>query len=129
MPEVISYCYIIIFVFVGGDIFMSQKKAVRLPNKIEALLPIVVLLAIMISNYVLGWGQDPHIPVLIACAVAMGVGALCGVSYKDMLAGALDAVSQSLEAIIIILCVGCMIGSFTWCGTIPAVVYYGLQQE
>lgn len=105
----------------------KEKKAVRLPSKIEALLPIIVLLAIMISNYVLGWGQDPHIPVLIACAVAMIIGKLCGIEYKDMLAGALDAVSQSLEAIIIILCVGCMIGSFTWCGTMPAVVYYGLQ--
>lgn len=108
---------------------MTEKntKAIRLPNKAEALLPIVVLLAIMISNYVLGWGQDPHIPVLIACAAAMLVGKLCGHSYKDMLAGALDAVSQSLEAIIIILCVGCLIGSFEYAGTIPAVVYYGLQ--
>lgn len=104
-----------------------QTKKVRLPNKIEALIPIVVLLAIMISNYVLGWGQDPHIPVLIACAVAMIVGKLCGYTYQEMLAGALDAVSQSLEAIIIILCVGCLIGSFEWAGTIPAVVYYGLQ--
>lgn len=111
----------------GKEEMSKEKKAVRLPSKIEALLPIIVLLAIMISNYILGWGQDPHIPVLIACAVAMGVGVACGVSYKDMLAGALDAVSQSLEAIIIILCVGCMIGSFTWCGTMPAVVYYGLK--
>ena len=41
-----------------------------------ALLPIIFLLAIMISNYVLGWGQDPHIPVLLACAIAMVVGGL-----------------------------------------------------
>lgn len=105
----------------------TSNKSVRLPNKIEALIPIIVLLAIMISNYILGWGQDPHIPVLIACAVAMIVGKICGHSYKDMLAGALDAVSQSLEAIIIILCVGCLIGAFEWCGTIPSVVYYGLK--
>ena len=52
----------------------QKKPAKRLPNKIEALIPIVVLLAIMISNYAFGWGQDPHIPVLIACAVAMLVG-------------------------------------------------------
>ena len=57
----------------------------------------------------------------------MLVGKLCGHSYADMLAGGLNAVSQSLEAIIIILCVGCLIGSFEWTGTIPAVVYYGLQ--
>ena len=102
-------------------------KTARMPNKIEALIPIVFLLAIMISNYVFGWGQDPHIPVLLACCVAMLVGKLCGHSYADMLAGGLNAVSQSLEAIIIILCVGCLIGSFEWTGTIPAVVYYGLQ--
>lgn len=108
---------------------MSEIKpmAPRLPNKLEAIIPIVVLLAIMISNYALGWGQDPHIPVLIAAAVAMFVGKLCRHSYKDMLMGALDAVSQSLEAIIIILFVGCLIGSFEWSGTIPSVVYYGLK--
>lgn len=105
----------------------EQKSGVRLPSKIEALIPIAILLVIMISNYVFDWGQDPHIPVLIACAAAMIVGKLCGHSYKDMLAGGLEAVNQSMEAIIIILCVGCMIGSFTWCGTIPAVVYYGLK--
>lgn len=84
----------------------QTTKAVRLPNKLEALIPIVFLLAIMISNYALDWGQDPHIPVLLACAVAMLVGRFCGHSYAEMLKGALDAVSQSLEAIIIILCVG-----------------------
>lgn len=105
----------------------KEKKTPRLPSKIEALIPIVVLLAIMISNYVLGWGQDPHIPVLIAVVVAMAIGKLCHYSYQEMLAGFLDAVNQSMEAIIIILCVGCLIGSFEWCGTIPSVVYYGLK--
>ncbi len=104
-----------------------KKKAVRLPNKLEAALPIAVLLVIMISSYVFSWGFDPHIPVLIACVVAGIVGKICGHSYADMLAGFLNAVSQSLEAIIIILCVGCLIGSFEWAGTIPAVVYYGLK--
>ncbi|WP_312648601.1 Na+/H+ antiporter NhaC [Aminipila sp.] len=107
---------------------MSEKsKTVRLPNKVEALIPIVFLLTLMITNYALGWGQDPHIPVTLACGVAMIVGKLCGYNYKEMLAAGLEAVNQSLEAIIIILLVGCLIGSFTACGTIPAVVYYGLK--
>ena len=104
-----------------------KKKGIRLPNKFEAALPIAVLLVIMIGSYVLDWGFDPHIPVLIACVVAGIIGRICGHSYADMLAGFLNAVSQSLEAIIIILCVGCLIGSFEWAGTIPAVVYYGLK--
>ena len=99
----------------------------RLPNKIEALIPIIFLLVVMISNYVFKWGQDPHIPVTLSCAVAMVVGKICGYNYKDMLAAGLESVNQSLEAIIIILLVGCLIGSFTACGTIPSVVYYGLK--
>lgn len=106
---------------------MSESSKVRLPNKVEAIIPIVFLLTVMITNYALGWGLDPHIPVTLSCGVAMIIGKLCGYSYKDMLAAGLEAVNQSLEAIIIILLVGCLIGSFTACGTIPAVVYYGLK--
>ncbi len=108
---------------------MKQETAgtIRLPNKLEALAPIAVLLTIMILNYIRGWGADPHIPVIIASAVAMFVGKRAGHTYHEMLVGALDAVSQSLEAIILILFVGCLIGSFEWAGTIPAVVYYGLK--
>lgn len=105
----------------------ENTKSPRLPSKLEAFIPIAFLLIVMISNYVLGWGQDPHIPVTLSCGVAMIVGSLCGYTYKDMLASGLEAVNQSLEAIIIILLVGCLIGSFTACGTIPAVVYYGLK--
>lgn len=106
---------------------VAKKKTPRPPSRLEAFIPIVVLLTIMISNFVIGWGADPHMPVVIACAVAGIVGKVCGYEYKDMLAGALDAVSRSLEAIIIILFVGCLIGSFEWAGTIPAVVFYGLK--
>lgn len=106
---------------------MNEGSKVRLPNKVEAIIPIVFLLTVMITNYALGWGLDPHIPVTLSCGVAMIIGKLCGYSYKDMLAAGLEAVNQSLEAIIIILLVGCLIGSFTACGTIPAVVYYGLK--
>lgn len=106
---------------------MSESSKVRLPNKVEAIIPIVFLLTVMITNYALGWGLDPHIPVTLSCGVAMIIGKLCGYSYKDMLAAGLEAVNQSLEAIIIILLVGCLIGSFTACGTIPAVVYYRLK--
>ena len=104
---------------------LSQEG--RMPNKLEAIIPIIFLLGVMIANYALGWGFDPHIPVTLSCGVAMIIGKICGYSYKDMLAAGLEAVNQSLEAIIIILLVGCLIGSFTASGTIPAVVYYGLK--
>ena len=108
---------------------MSEKmtREIRLPNKFEALLPIIVLLTLMILNYVLDWGQDPHVPVLLAAVTAMFVGKACGQKLKDMLAAGFDSISQSLEALFILIFVGCLVGSFEWAGTIPSLVYYGLK--
>lgn len=106
---------------------MSEVKKIRLPNKFEACIPIIVLLGLMICNYLLKWGQDPHIPVLIAAITACFVGKFCGQSFKSMLAAGINSLSQSMEALLILLFVGCLVGSFEWCGTIPALVFYGLK--
>ncbi len=105
----------------------TKKTAERLPNKFEAILPVLVLLGLMLSNYLFGWGNDPHIYVLIAAVVCGVIGKLCRVPFKEILAAGFDSVSQSLEAMFILLFVGCLVGSYEWCGTIPAIVYYGLQ--
>lgn len=105
----------------------KAKKPVRLPSKFEAMIPIIVLLALMISNYVLGWGIDPHIPVLTAAIVACIVGWFCGQSITDMIAACLASISEALEALVILILVGCMVGSFEYCGTISAIVFYGMK--
>ncbi len=104
-----------------------ETRTHRLPNKLEAVLPIIVLLGIMIASYLLGWGIDAHIPCLIAAVVAMFVGKACGFSYQEMLDGATNALNRTMEAILILFCIGTLIGSWEFCGTIPAVVFYGLK--
>ena len=106
---------------------MTEAKKPRLPNKFEACIPIIVLLGLMMCNYLLDWGQDPHIPVLLAACTACFVGKFCGQKFKNMLAAGIDSISQSIEALLILIFVGCLVGSFEWCGTIPALVFYGLK--
>lgn len=106
---------------------MTEVKKPRLPNKFEACLPIIVLLGLMMCNYLLEWGQDPHVPVLLAACTACFVGKFCGQKFKNMLAAGIDSISQSMEALLILLFVGCLVGSFEWCGTIPSLVFYGLK--
>lgn len=106
---------------------MTEAKKVRLPNKFEACIPIIVLLGLMICNFLLGWGQDPHIPVLLAAISACFVGTFCGRNIKDMIAAAVNSISESMEAFFVLILVGCLVGSFSWCGTIPAIVFYGLK--
>lgn len=106
---------------------MYSIKKSRIPSKFEALLPIVVLLVILIPNYIFHWGIDPHIPIVIAAAVGMMVGRLCGYSYNAMLAGMLNTINRTMEAMLILMLVGCLTASWILSGTIPAIVYYGLN--
>lgn len=105
----------------------ETKKAERLPNKFEACLPVLVLLGLMVANSVLEWGNDPHLYVLMAVITVVLVAKRCGICYKDMLAAGFDSLFQSLEAMFILLFVGCLVGTFEYAGTIPALVYYGLK--
>ena len=98
----------------------------RRPKVWEALLPIVVLLVTMVIG-TLVWGADPHIPLVLSCIVTAIVAAACGNSWETILTGALDSIKSAIEALVIIMCVGMLIASWIWSGTMPAMVYYGLD--
>lgn len=106
----------------------KKQREVRLPNVFEALLPIVVMMALMIYGFVGGSGySDAHMPLLVSIVVACIIGCLCGHSFSDMLAGMLERLSATMEAILILCTVGILVASFIMSGTIPALIYYGLD--
>ena len=107
---------------------MKKERQVRLPNAFEALLPIIVMAGLMIYGLVGGGGySDAHMPLIVAMCVACGIGTLCGHSFSDMLAGMLERLYNTLEALLILMTVGLLISSFMMSGTIPALIYYGLN--
>lgn len=106
----------------------KKERTVRLPNVFEALLPIVVMMALMFYGFVGDSGySDAHMPLMVSIVVACIVGCLCGHSFSDMLAGMLDRLSATMEAILILCTVGILVASFIMSGTIPALIYYGLD--
>lgn len=106
----------------------EPNKDVRLPNFIEALLPIVTMMALMLYGFVgKSAYQDAHIPLICSIVVACLVGRACGHTFQDMLDGMLKRLSASMEAILILCTVGLLVASFIMSGTIPAVIYYGLD--
>lgn len=106
----------------------TGSKKVRLPNFIEALIPIVVMMGLMLLGYVGKTGYtDAHMPLVVSICVACIIGGLCGHSFSDMLAGMLDRLNATMEAILILCTVGILVASFIMSGTIPAVIYYGLD--
>lgn len=107
---------------------VKKQRQVRLPNFVEALIPIVVMMALMLYGFVGGSIYvDAHMPLLVSIVVACIVGVCCGHTFQDMLAGMLDRLNASMEAILILCTVGILVASFIMSGTIPAVIYYGLN--
>lgn len=106
----------------------NTEKKVRQPNFIESLIPIVVMMALMIYGFVAQSGySDAHMPLIVSICVACIIGCICGHSFSDMLAGMLDRLNASMEAILILCTVGILVASFIMSGTIPALIYYGLD--
>ena len=107
----------------------NSKKTVRLPNLLEALLPVLTMVGLMI--YVFNFSDRTydaaHMPLIIGIIVGSIVGIMCGHTWSDMVAGMIKRLDATLEAILILLTVGLLISSFMISGTIPALIYYGLD--
>ncbi len=105
-----------------------EKRQVKIPNFFVALIPVIVMMGLMLYGLV---GKkdyhDAHMPLIIAIVVACIVGYLHGHSFSDMLAGMLERLNATMEAILILCTVGLLVSSFMISGTIPTLIYYGLD--
>lgn len=96
-----------------------------------ALVPILVLV-VMLSFDVVFFGEDSsygpnQIALLCAGAVAAAIGMLRGTPWTKLIKGVNDSISSAMSAIIILLLIGALAGSWLISGVIPAMVYYGLN--
>jgi NhaC family Na+:H+ antiporter len=97
----------------------------------EALIPVIALIGMLAYNvYVFGddaiSGSNQFI-LLMGGAVAAIVGFYNKVSFKQMLAEVAENVKSTTGAILILLMVGALAGTWLISGIIPAMTYYGLQ--
>ncbi|WP_396638054.1 Na+/H+ antiporter NhaC [Maribacter sp. R77961] len=97
----------------------------------EALIPVIALVGMLAYNvYVFGddalSGSNQFI-LLLGGAVAAIVGFRNKVSYKQMLAEVAENVKSTTGALLILLMVGALAGTWLISGIIPAMIYYGLQ--
>ena len=116
---------------------MEKKKSIRLPSFFEAILPILTMVLLMVYVFVYAKREvdgkleniydGAHMPLICGIIVACIVGMICGHSFKEMLSGMIDRINTTLDAILILLTVGLLISSFMMSGTIPALIYYGLE--
>tara|TARA_B100000809_G_scaffold187146_1_gene185395 strand:+ start:1130 stop:2608 length:1479 start_codon:yes stop_codon:yes gene_type:complete len=97
----------------------------------EALFPVIALVAMLAYN-VFVFGDDAlsgsnQFVLLLGGAVAAFVGFRNKVSYKVMIEEVAENIKSTAGAILILLMVGALAGTWLISGVIPAMIYYGLQ--
>ncbi|NDZ77200.1 Na+/H+ antiporter NhaC [Streptomyces sp. SID10853] len=98
----------------------------RTPGLLVAALPVVLMLIVMIAGTV--WlGLDPVVLLVTACAVTGVIARWLGVTWDEMLMGIRSKIDDAMPALLILISIGMLIGTWTLSGTIPMIVDWGLK--
>jgi NhaC family Na+:H+ antiporter len=106
----------------------SHKK----PTLFQALIPIMVLVFLLIINVRFIFGDDSlsganQMSLLIAAGIAGIIGIKNGYNWKEILNGITGSIKSALPALIILLLIGSLAGTWLISGIVPAMIYYGLD--
>ena len=98
---------------------------------IDAIAPIVVLI-IMLSFSVYLYGDDSsyganQIALILSAGIASIIAIKNGYTWKEVETGIVKGIGMGMRAILILLAVGALIGTLIMSGTVPAMIYYGLN--
>lgn len=103
-----------------------EKNVKRKPTNIEAILPLAVMIIALTIG--VGFNKLRAEPIILMCAIFAGFMAhRLGYSYSEMQEGIIEKITSALPATLILWSVGLLIGSWMYCGTVPMIIYYGVQ--
>ena len=104
----------------------NEIRKPKEPSLAVALIPLIVMGLLLGVGY--GIYQIRPQVLLVAAAFITGcLGFFLRFKWKEMEEGIVNSIHKAMPAILIMLCVGILIGSWIACGTIPMVIYYGLK--
>ncbi|WP_408958067.1 Na+/H+ antiporter NhaC [Natrinema sp. 74] len=98
----------------------------RRPSVALALVPVLAVVVFLgVGSAVLG--MAPHVPLLWSIAFTGAFGYYLGYSWEDLYDGIADSLLMGLQALLIIFTIYALIATWVDAGTIPALMYYGLE--
>jgi NhaC family Na+:H+ antiporter len=106
---------------------VEQKR----PTLLHALIPIVILITLLTINVVV-LGADAisganQIALLLGAAVAGIISLRLGYTWEKIEASIVRSISSAMSAMLILLVIGSLSGTWLLSGIVPAMIYYGLK--
>jgi len=105
---------------------MTDKKIPYL----LALSPILFLIVLLLFNVVMydnAIGGSNQLSLLFSGALAAIIGICYGSKWNDIIEGISNSIKSIVPAIIMLLLIGSLAGTWLISGVIPTMIYYGLQ--
>lgn len=105
---------------------MKTINQIRMPTTIEAFLPIIIMLLLLGLGYAL-FDLPPEPLMIISTVIASFLVIKLGHSYSEILEAIAEKIAKTMPALLILITVGLLIGTWISGGTIPMMIYYGLK--
>ena len=103
----------------------------KAPTLLQALIPVLVLIGLLAASVSLfgdGSSQGPNqIALILAAGVGIVIGVRLGYPWRELERGIVRGISLSMGAMLILLVVGALIGTWILSGVVPTMIYYGLK--
>ena len=101
------------------------------PTMLDALIPVIsLILMLALSVYLFGDESSAgpnQIVLTLGAAIAAIVAMQNGHTWPRILKAIVAGISTAMGAILILLSVGGLIGTWLMAGTVPSLIYYGLE--
>jgi NhaC family Na+:H+ antiporter len=109
----------------------ATPRPIKAPSFLDASIPLIVLV-VLLSLSVYLYGSDSsyganQIALFVAAFVGVIIGLKNGYGWADIEQAMVKGISLSLGALLILFSVGALIGTWLLAGTVPSLIYYGLQ--
>ncbi|MCU7728713.1 Na+/H+ antiporter NhaC [Actinoplanes sp. KI2] len=109
----------------------APDPAGRPPTMLDAVLPVVVLIALLATTIVLFGAQAMDGPLQVALLLSAAFAALValknGFAMTAVADAAIGGVTTAMAPIFMLLAIGALIGTWNMAGTIPSVVDFGIR--
>ena len=93
----------------------------------QCLLVMLAMILLLVYSILGDGAGEPHIGLILAACIAGIVAVANGWKWAYLEQGILASINRSMQAILILAIVGCMIASWMAAGTIPSMMYYGIK--
>lgn len=103
-----------------------NKQTVKLPSITQVVLALGIFLALAFS-FTAKLNLPIQLALYIGWFIIMALGIKLGHSYKSLEKAATTGISNGLGAVLILLAVGSLVGTWIAGGIVPTIIYYGLK--